>query len=77
MWTKTWKNKRTWRERACVDASLPIHPVFPPLPPNFFGCSLDAKVARCLACKGSTTIMRQTCEGNRRQTSSWKDKTHS
>lgn len=50
---KTWKNNRTWREPACVDASLPIRPVSPPLPPIvFFGCSLDAKVARCLACKG-------------------------
>lgn len=43
----------------------------------FFGCSLDAEVARCLACKGSTTIMWRTCEGNRRQTSRWEEKMHS
>lgn len=75
--TKTWKNKRTWREHACVDASLPIRPVSPPLPPFFFSCSLDAKVARFLACKGPATIMWRTCEGNRRQTSSGEDKTFS
>lgn len=35
MRTKTWQNKRTWRQHACVDASLPIHPASPPHTPIF------------------------------------------